>query len=218
MSGVLASLRGASKSFGKRVILDSASLELEAGRAYVLTGENGSGKSTLLRVLSGLEPAQGMLRFGAMEIALSAYPARLRREIIYVHQHPYLFHTSLLQNIAFGLKARGEPAGSRKAKAEAAIAWARLQAVASTPPHKLSGGERQRAALARARVLAPQLLLLDEPTSNLDSASRAQVVELVAALCSEGKTTVLMACHDRELIELPGVVRLRIAEGRISSV
>jgi tungstate transport system ATP-binding protein len=218
MSSLLVSMWGVSKSFDQRVILDSASLELETGRSYVLTGDNGSGKSTLMRVLAGLEPAQGMLRFGGTETALCAYPKRLRREIVYVHQHPYLFHTSLQQNIAYGLKARGEPPASRKAKTDAAIAWARLQLLAMTPPHKLSGGERQRAALARAKVLAPQLLLLDEPTSNLDAASRGQVVELVAALCSEGKTTVMMACHDRELIEMPGIVQLRIADGRISVI
>jgi tungstate transport system ATP-binding protein len=171
-----------------------------------------------MRILGGLEPAQGMLRLGTEEASLADYPDSLRRDIVYVHQHPYLFQTSLAHNIAYGLRMRGEAAPSRKAKVDAAIAWARLQAVAATPPHKLSGGERQRAALARAKVLGPRLLLLDEPTANLDAESRAQVVGLVAALCSEGKTTVLMACHDRELIELPGVAQLRIAQGRVCLV
>ena len=216
MTGFLAGLRGVSKRFGDRLILDNVSFTLEAGRTYVLTGDNGSGKSTLLRILAGLEPADGGLSFGAGEVSLADYPGSLRREIVYMHQHPYLFHTSLEKNIGYGLKARGEAAASRRGKVGMAIAWARLQAVIDTPPDKLSGGERQRAALARARVLEPRLLLLDEPTANLDAESRAQVHELVAALCADGRTTILMACHDRELLALAGVVRLHLDKGTVA--
>ena len=213
----LAEVRGLSKRFGEKRIFDNADASLDAGRAYVLTGDNGSGKSTFLRILAGLEPADGTLRFGTARFALDAYPQRIRRDIVYVHQHPYLFHTSLAKNIGYGLRARGVTAATRIARVSAAIAWARLEGLLETPVDKLSGGERQRAALARVKVLEPGLLLLDEPTSNLDAESRAQVIELVAALCAGGKTTVLIACHDLDLIELPGISRLHIEDGRVAA-
>jgi tungstate transport system ATP-binding protein len=215
MSARLTALLGVSKRFGGRVILAGADIGFEAGRAYVLTGDNGSGKSTLLRILAGLEPAAGTLLFGEQRFLLPDYPDYLRRQIIYVHQHPYLFHTSLLHNIAYGLRARGEAAASWRPKALEALAWARLQDTAETPPQRLSGGERQRVALARAKVLAPRLLLLDEPTANLDAESRAQVVDLIATLCAAGDSTVVIACHDRELLDLPGVERLHLENGKV---
>ena len=216
--GQWAALEGVHKRFGDRMILDGAGIALGAGRAYVLTGDNGSGKSTLLRIFAGLEPAQGRLHFESCEFALGSYPGHVRREIIYVHQHPYLFQTSVEKNIAYGLRARGAPSAGIAQQVDRAIAWARLQAVRLTPPHKLSGGERQRVALARAWLLEPKLLLLDEPTSSLDPESREQVIALIAAICAEGRATVLIACHDRELIDLPGMVRLHIEYGRIAPV
>jgi tungstate transport system ATP-binding protein len=83
-----------------------------------------------------------------------------------------------------------------------------------TAPGKLSGGEKQRVALARAKVLRPKLLLLDEPTANLDGPAREQVIALIPTLLEAG-TTVVMACHDRDLIGLPGVRRLKLRDGRI---
>jgi tungstate transport system ATP-binding protein len=216
MSAPLVLLRGLRKAFGARVLLDILELRIERGGAYVLMGRNGCGKTTLLRIVAGLEPAQaGSMEFGGEPLSLSAYPERLRRDIVYVHQQPYLFHTSLHHNLEYGLKSRGLPPTERVRRVEEAIAWAGLQAQASTPPAKLSGGEKQRAALARARALQPELLLLDEPTSNLDRAGRGQTLALLGQLRNE-RRTVVVACHDQEVIGLDGFTRLRLHDGGIT--
>lgn len=214
MSALL-QLRALHKSFGDRLILELGPLAFEAGRSYVLTGDNGSGKTTLLRMLAGLEPGpiEG-LAFEGREV--SGYPDRLRRSIVYVHQHPYLFHTSVAANIAYGLKARGVDRRERERLVAEAMRWAGLSEMGATPPEKLSGGEKQRVAVARAEVLQPRMILLDEPTANLDAEARVQTIALVAKLCSEN-VTVLAACHDRELIELPEIRRLHLEEGRLSA-
>lgn len=215
MSAVLLAIQGLRKSFGTRLMLDIAALELEAGCSYALTGDNGTGKSTLLRIIAGLEPALiGAFRFDSKTADLNDYPGWLRREVIYVHQHPYLFHTGVRENIAYGLKARGIAKAQRAALVAEAIHWAGVSHLLTTPAHRLSGGEKQRVALARAKVLQPRLLLLDEPTANLDVAARKQTIELIADFCNSG-CTVMIACHDRELIELPRMERLHLEGGMI---
>jgi len=207
----LLKLRRLRKSFGERHLLDLDALEIEAGHAYVVTGGNGSGKTTLLRILAGLESGEVEgLQFDGVPLARSG----THREIVYVHQHPYLFHTSVARNIAYGLKARGLRAAVSRHLVEEAIAWAGVGALRQLPPHKLSGGEKQRVALARAKVLRPRLYLLDEPTANLDGEGRRQTIELVQELAREG-AGVVIACHDRELIELPGVRRFHLEGGKL---
>jgi len=217
VSAPLALLEGVRKRFGARLLFDIDRLAIETGGAYVLVGPNGSGKTTLMRILAGLErEAAGRLLFHGEQVVFSAYPERLRQAIVYVHQHPYLFHTSLHHNLAYGLKCRGLPAAERERRIEDAIAWAGLGARRATPPAKLSGGEKQRAALARARALEPELLLLDEPTSSLDREGRAQTLALLAQLRDE-RRTVIVACHDQEIIALEGYSRLHLEDGRIAA-
>ena len=214
MSALL-TVRGLKKRHGERLLFDIDELTLDAASAYVLTGVNGVGKSTLLRVLAGLDTAQvDSVRFEGKPVALHPYPQLLRRAIVYVHQHPIMFSTSVAHNIGYGLAARGE------AKAQVAQAGGRGDGLGrrrlpgDTDPARLSGGEKQRVALARARVLQPRLLLLDEPTANLDGAAREQVIALIPTLMEQG-TTVVMACHDRDLIGLPGVRRLKLRDGQL---
>ena len=96
------------KRFEQRELLNIASIDFAAGTSYVLTGDNGAGKTTLLRILAGLAPADaGVMRFLGREIGLADYPTWLRHEIVYVHQHPYLFDTSVAENIAYGLRMGG---------------------------------------------------------------------------------------------------------------
>jgi len=216
VSAPLLELRALHKAFGPRELFGIPRLALEAGGAYVLVGPNGSGKTTLMRILAGLDrDARGFLFFGGESVHVADYPERLRRSIVYVHQHPYLFHTSLRHNLEYGLKCRGVPDAERARRVEEAISWSGLQARVATPPAKLSGGEKQRAALARARALEPQLLLLDEPTSNLDREGRAQTLALLAQLRAE-RRTVMVACHDQEVIRLEGFTRLRLEDGGIA--
>ena len=204
------------KSFGNRQLLNIQNLSLNAGTLYVLTGDNGSGKTTLLRILAGLESADALALTFDNDSIESAYPPAWRRDIIHVHQHPYLFHASVAANIAYGLKMRGMAPAHRDMLVSEAITWAGLTERANVPPKRLSGGERQRVALARAKVLSPKLLLVDEPTANLDRLARLQIVALLQNMVA-AQRTVVVACHDREIIDLPGVVRLDLVDGVLAT-
>jgi tungstate transport system ATP-binding protein len=213
----LVSISSAVKSFGAKRLLDVGALELGVGDLIVLSGDNGSGKSTFLKMLAGLERADRMgLRANGLAADEARYPRELRRLIVYVHQHPYLFHTSIADNIRYGLRMRDMPALERERRVEEAIAWAGVGHLREVPPQKLSGGEKQRVALARAKVLEPRVLLVDEPTASLDAQARAQVIELLQRTAT-GDNCVVVACHDRELLELPGARRWHLAGGRIET-
>lgn len=211
----LLSVRGLNKQFGPRVLIDVATLDIEASSAYVLTGANGAGKSTLLRILSGLEPARiDSAFFLGNPVRLAPYPDEMRNSIVYVHQHPVMFSTSVSANIAYGLKTRGMSGGEIGQHVRAAMEWAGVAHLDKHKPSILSGGEKQRIALARAKILEPKLLLLDEPTSNLDGPAREQVIKLIQDMVRAG-SSVMMACHDRDLIGMSGVQRLKLRDGRL---
>ena len=215
MTAALLEIRRLRKYVGQRLLLDMNHFSLETATAYVLTGANGAGKSTLLRILGGLESAdEAEISFLGQPVKLRPYPELMRRAIVYVHQHPVMFSTSVAGNIGYGLAARGLSKTEMTERVEAAMAWAGVQHLRNSPPRVLSGGEKQRIALARAKVLEPRLLLLDEPTSNLDGPAREQVIRLVPDLVSSG-SSVVMACHDRDLIGLPGMQRIKLRDGRI---
>jgi tungstate transport system ATP-binding protein len=203
-----------SKSFGVRSLFNIHNLALEAGKLYVLTGDNGAGKTTLLRILAGLETADKMSLTFNGETAATVYPTAWRRDMIHVHQHPYLFNTTLKKNIEYGLNMRGVERDGRNQLVEEALAWANLSDRRHLSPKNLSGGERQKLALARARALSPKVLLVDEPTANLDRAARAQIVALLQDIVATART-VLVACHDSEIIDLAGAVRLNLQDGAL---
>lgn len=212
---VLLSFRHLRKTFGARKLLDLGPFAIGEGEAYVVTGGNGSGKTTLLRILAGLEPGEiAGFEFRGVALTQGRLPENVRHDIVYVHQHPYLFHTSVAHNIGYGLAARGVDGAERGRLVEQAIVWAGVDEVRGVRPQQLSGGEKQRVALARAKVLKPRLFLLDEPTANLDGEARAQAIALVRQLLRDN-SSLLIACHDRELIELPGMRRFHLENGRL---
>lgn len=198
------------KSFGERLLFDISQLILERGYSYLLTGNNGAGKTTLLRVLAGLEPAEmSRLSYEGRAIASHEICAQLAPRVIYLHQHPYLFSTSVAANVAYGLKAAGIAHRKQDLAVHEAMTWAGVHHLAHIAPHRLSGGEKQRVALARARVLNPDILLLDEPTANLDESARKQVAELIKKMC-DNNHCVVIATHDPELMVLRNAVNLRL--------
>ncbi|MBC3881505.1 ATP-binding cassette domain-containing protein [Undibacterium sp. LX40W] len=212
---VLLSIKKLRKSFGDQALLEMDNFQLEQASAYVLTGVNGVGKTVLMRILAGLELADiEHAEWCGQALTWNRYPAHLRAEIVYVHQHPIMFQMSVADNISYGLRLRSLPRAEVQKKTEEALAWTGLQAIRDRFPQGLSGGEKQKIALARAKVLEPRLLLLDEPTSNLDGIAREQVIALIPDLINEGKT-VLMACHDRDLIHLPQTQHLKLRAGKI---
>ncbi|RJF97096.1 energy-coupling factor ABC transporter ATP-binding protein [Noviherbaspirillum saxi] len=214
---ILLSIHQLKKQFGERQLFEIEHLTIRQASAYVLTGLNGTGKSTLLRILAGLEPAQASeVVFLDQSLALAPYPSSMRAAIVYVHQHPVMFSTSVAHNIGYGLVARGLPKAEVARHVDEAMEWAGVSHLRDSKPLTLSGGEKQRIALARAKVLEPKLLLLDEPTANLDGAAREQVIALIPSLVKNGGS-VVMACHDRDLIALPGVERLKLRDGRLQA-
>lgn len=213
----LLQVRGLRKCFASREVLNIDEIRLEAGNSYVVTGDNGAGKSTLLRILAGLETgAVDQFQLDGKTVSWQQYPAWLRHEMIYVHQQPYLFQTSVAHNIEYGLKARHMPRSRRQVLVAEAMVWAGVESLAETPPQKLSGGEKQRVALARVKVLNPRLYLFDEPTASLDAEARRQTLDLIERLCLDNNC-VMIACHDREIINLPHMHRLHLEEGRLAA-
>jgi len=211
----LLSIAGLRKSFGSRELFHIGELSIDQASAYVLTGANGVGKSTLLRMLCGLESGDSIETwFMGQIVRLSPYPQIMRDAIVYVHQHPVMFSTSVFSNIAYGLTARGMQNSAIKRLVDEAMEWAGVAHLRDSSPRNLSGGEKQRVALARAKVLSPKLLLLDEPTSNLDGPAREKVIALIPTVINAG-SSVVMACHDRDLINLPGVRRMKLRDGAL---
>lgn len=190
-------------------------LELQTGRIYLLAGANGSGKSTLLHLLALLlEPAAGTFELQGERVSEEAQRQRLRRQVTLVEQSPYLFDTSVYQNLAFGLRLREVIVELQDRRIRQALQAVGLEGFETRRARALSGGETRRVALARAMVLRPQLLLLDEPTTGLDQETLPVFEECLAALPAQG-TTVVIASHDGDQSRrLAGEV-LTIERGRL---
>ena len=188
-------LRNVSKAFPSHQAVDNVSLTLERGELHALLGPSGCGKTTCLRMVAGFEtPDRGQILLNGADIApLKPY----QRNVSTVFQSYALFpHLNVFENVAFGLRQRGDPELSRKVNE--ALEMVQLLAKADRKPSQMSGGEKQRAALARSLVLAPDLLLLDEPLSALDPNLRQQVRLELRALQRRVGITFLMVTHDQE--------------------
>jgi putative ABC transport system ATP-binding protein len=198
-------------------ILDGVSLDVAAGEVVAVTGPSGSGKSTLLGLIAGLDtPSAGSIAVDGVEVTRlgEAELARFRRRTIgFVFQSYHLIPTlTAAENVAVPLELAGEPAPL--AAASERLAEVGLAARAHHYPAQLSGGEQQRVAIARAVALSPALLLADEPTGNLDSATGAAIVDLLLALNRERGSTLLLVTHDAALAGRAGrAVALR--DGRV---
>ena len=187
------------KKFNDRTVLDLTALELEKGQIYGLQGPNGAGKTTLLHILALLErPTTGTVSYKWEPVQYSEpYLQRLRKEVVLVDQLPLLFTTSVFKNMEFGLKLRGFAKEERKRRILKGLDMVGMADFIYAPAHQLSGGETQRVALAARLVLKPELLLLDEPTANVDVASAQQIKEAALMARREWNTTLIIASHDR---------------------
>ncbi|GAA0569892.1 ATP-binding cassette domain-containing protein [Craurococcus roseus] len=173
-------------------ILDGVSFALEAGPPALIIGPNGAGKSVLLRVLHGLLPPTGGAVRWAGEGRNGGRP--MPRDAM-VFQRPVMLRRSVLANAGYPLKLAGLPRAERRARARAALARVGLDGMADRPARRLSGGEQQRLALARASVLNPEALFLDEPTASLDPAATRAVEDIVSDIAAQG-TKVVMTTQD----------------------
>lgn len=183
---------------GDALVLDVPALDLRSGEVLALMGPNGAGKSTLMLALAGLlPPSAGEISHRGGPLRSRADREAFRRRTTMVFQDPLLFDTSVLQNIATGLKLRGLPTAERHARAAAWGERLGLGKLLLRPARQLSGGEAQRTALARAFVLQPEILFLDEPFSALDARTREALTADLGHLLAETGTTALLATHDQ---------------------
>ncbi len=185
-------------NYGKAEILKNIDLGVERGEVFVTIGPTGSGKTTLLRLVGLLEkPTAGYICFDGHWVNDSE-KARLevRRRMAMVFQKPAVFNSSVFDNVAYGLKIRKENSASLRHKVMNALEIVGLGGFEKRNARTLSGGETQRVALARAMVIEPELLLLDEPTANLDPVSTSHIERLVTDVIKKSDMTVLMSTHD----------------------
>ncbi|MGH2541248.1 MAG: ATP-binding cassette domain-containing protein, partial [Ardenticatenaceae bacterium] len=184
-------LAGVVKRYDGRIVLQVAHLTIGAGRTLAVIGPNGAGKSTLLRLLNFLEvPDEGRLCFEGQPVA--APPRAVRRAVTTVFQRPLLLNTSVWDNVAYGLWLRGRV---ERRQVTEALERVGVDHLARARAATLSGGEAQRVALARALVLEPRVLLLDEPTANLDPANVAIIEDILQALRGS-PTTIVIVSHN----------------------
>jgi putative ABC transport system ATP-binding protein len=198
--------------------LSGVSLRIDRGELVAIVGPSGSGKSTLLHVMGTLErPTRGVVRVGGEDTSSMSDPqlSGLRaRRLGFVFQQFFLLDgLSMLDNVADGLLYRGLPLAERRRLAEAAIERVGLRHRLAHRPNQLSGGEQQRTAIARALAGRPTLIMADEPTGNLDSATGASVLALLRELHRDG-TTIVVITHDPEVASAMER-RVEIRDGRI---
>jgi tungstate transport system ATP-binding protein len=187
-------LRGLCQEYGGRTVLSLASLTVREGERLALVGPSGAGKSTLLRLLNFLEPPRrGVIRFRGQEIPSGSAPLELRRQVTTVFQRPVLLDADVVTNARYGLHLRGL---SSEARVRALLERVGLGPLVHTLARRLSAGEMQRVALARALLVEPRVLLLDEPTANLDPYNVGLIEEIVREHCGQQGTTVILVTHN----------------------
>lgn len=197
---------------GETFSLSVENLILLPGLIYALTGPNGSGKSSLLRVMALLVPPQtGSIEFAGSE---SDDLTRQRKRVTLVEQSPFLFKGSVADNLSYGLKLRGIDSNESSRRIKSTLSKVGLEGFEQRQAKELSGGEVQRVALARALVLNPELLLLDEPTANIDSNSLQAYEDLLRGLTEYG-ITVVFSTHDPSQATRLGEEILRIENNRL---
>ena len=186
-----------SVGYGGQAVIEGLELDIERGSFFTLLGPSGCGKTTLLRTIAGFVPARGgRIRFGERDV--TQVPPHLR-DIGMVFQDYALFpDKTVFDNVAYGLRARRVDAASLPRRVGEALERVGLSGFSDRLPAALSGGQRQRVALARALVIQPQVLLMDEPLSNLDAKLRLQVRQTIAELQAEAGITTVFVTHDQD--------------------
>ncbi|MDD4289164.1 MAG: phosphate ABC transporter ATP-binding protein, partial [Atribacterota bacterium] len=196
---VLLKIEKIKKSYQNKTVLDIDSLSFESNKIYAIVGPNGSGKTTLINILNLLDkPDEGIIIFRGKDIRQYSKQdiLKIRRRMTLVHQKPFLFQTSVFNNVAYGLKLRGIATESNRTKIMNSLSIVGLTDFDKRNAHQLSGGEAQRVVIARALALEPEILFLDEPTSNIDMRHIDVIERIIKEINQKMKTTVVFTTHD----------------------
>ncbi len=207
------------KRYGTGIVLDVPNFSFAKGETCALVGPNGSGKTTLLRILGLIErPTTGRLLFDAQGMWNGSADQRLSaRRITMVTQPPYLFNRSVTYNIAYGLKLRGVPRREIRRRVSEALAIVGLDGFEKRDARRLSSGEQQRVAVARAIAVEPDVMLLDEPTANIDKRHAEMVESVIARLAAQESMTVIFSTHNyHQAVSLAGRI-ISLYGGRIET-
>ncbi len=191
-------LENISKSYdGSNWVLTDIDVSISAGELFFLLGPSGCGKSTLLRIIAGfLRPDTGVTFFGEQNV--THVPAEKRNTALVFQNYALWPHMTVAENVAFGLDVKGVPSDEKKKRVGEALDLVDLSEFADRKPPSLSGGQQQRVALARAVVVRPQVLLLDEPLSNLDAKLRTSMRREIRRICKEAELTGIYVTHDQK--------------------
>jgi iron(III) transport system ATP-binding protein len=190
-------VRSLTKSFGDTVALDAIDLKIEPGELFFLLGPSGCGKTTLLRGLAGFNtPEKGDIFFGAERV--NDVPPHRRNTGMVFQSYALWPHMTVADNVAFGLKEQKLPKAEVKLRTQDALVAVKMADYGSRKPNQLSGGQQQRIALARALVVRPRCLLLDEPLSNLDAKLRNEMRVEIRRVCKEYELTTVYVTHDQK--------------------
>jgi tungstate transport system ATP-binding protein len=210
--------RDVHKRLGQKVILNSEQFSVQHGMFNLLCGNNGAGKTTLLRIIAGLEkPDQAQIDAGDGAVSWRRCRKQLQRMAVYLHQHPYMFDCSVKNNLAYALPKRGLTLKEKHNQIDAALELAQIADIADCSAKQLSGGEQQRVALARAWLRQPSVMLLDEPTANMDQESRVRTIQLLDKLKSQGMA-LFVASHDPDQFAGLADNSLRLSDGKLTTV
>ncbi|WP_144478178.1 ABC transporter ATP-binding protein [Cytobacillus oceanisediminis] len=184
------------KAFGKVVAVDHLNLEINDGEFFTFLGPSGCGKTTTLRMIAGFYyPTKGVVRFGDKD--MTRVPPEKRNTGMVFQNYALFPHMTVFENVAFGLKVRKMASSEVKTRVHEVLRKVRLEQYADRQVSQLSGGQQQRVALARALVIEPEILLLDEPLSNLDAKLRDEMRAEILRLQKEYKITTIYVTHDQ---------------------
>jgi iron(III) transport system ATP-binding protein len=190
-------IRNLTKRFGDGFALRDISLEIQSCELFFLLGPSGCGKTTLLRTIAGFyEPDSGELLFG--ERPMQGVPPHKRNTGMVFQNYALWPHMTVAENVAYGLEVRSVSAEARDQRVAEALAIVQMETFAERKPNQLSGGQQQRVALARALVIKPDVLLLDEPLSNLDAKLRLEMREEIRRIHAQTRITTVYVTHDQK--------------------
>ena len=212
-------LSGIKKRFGNLKALDIEQLSLSENTVCALLGANGSGKTTLLHILALLlPPTSGTIRFLGEPVNWRKNRILpLRRKVVLVDQHPIMFSTTVLKNVAYGLKVRGESTSMQKRVAMECLDRVGMRDFSDRSAHRLSGGETQRVAIARALACAPEVLLLDEPTAGVDIENQAVIESIIRDIPRKARMSIVFSSHNPLQAERLATEKIYLNAGRLAT-